>query len=429
MYKSSIEVYIDDTISECEPELKYIIEVFSFNENFSIDYVKVKNIKTIVITDNIEGDIIINKQIFANTVDFKFKNNCNNEGYVLNVKGEIDFLGTAFYLLTCAQELDKSKVDKFGRFPYAESIQKQLGNIEKNIVQNCFDRLVENVTKLKHVFTNKTRSKIFVSHDVDTVNGALMQDGFYALKKFDIASMFKIMFANVLQNPQWLNMDLIMKIESEYDFKSTFYWLVNKGLSPDGVKNSDYNIHSKSVRKCIESVTQKGWENGLHKSDSDDNFQEEISKLQLEVVGNRYHFLKFHPHINFRKLEASNLKFDSSLGFAEEVGFRNNYGLPYRPFDFENRRAFNFIECPLMIMDTTLHGYQKINADEAFKKIISFVDTNSENCVLSMLWHNNYFTDFKYGSYYKLYKKLLAYFVENKFDCITQQQIIDKYLL
>ncbi len=78
-------------------------------------------------------------------------------------------------------------------------------------------------------------------------------------------------------------------------------------------------------------------------------------------------------------------------------------------------------------MDTTLHHYQRKSADEAFNYITTFTEQNAENAVLSVLWHNNYFTPYKYGSYFKLYKQLLAYFYENKFLGITQQEIIEKY--
>jgi len=78
-------------------------------------------------------------------------------------------------------------------------------------------------------------------------------------------------------------------------------------------------------------------------------------------------------------------------------------------------------------MDTTLRGYQKQDASEAYAKITSFVEKNSQNAILSLLWHNNYFTPYKFGDYLVLYKKLLSYFKENDFQCITQSQIVKKY--
>jgi hypothetical protein len=78
-------------------------------------------------------------------------------------------------------------------------------------------------------------------------------------------------------------------------------------------------------------------------------------------------------------------------------------------------------------MDTTLHHYQKMTAKEAYHKIISFVEKNAQDAVISVLWHNNYFTPYKYGTYFKLYKDLLAYFYEHQFKGITQTEIIEQY--
>jgi hypothetical protein len=424
--KPSIQIHIDSSVNAIERELTYILlELFKpFNESLSFFNEPLENSLTIAAH---QGDLITNEYNFVHIKQLSFDNDFTANGFLKLENGNPDYLATAFYLLSCAQELDDSRKDKFGRFPYQESYQKYFSNAEKNMVQFCFDEILKSINKLSSLKKQTFKSRIFLSHDVDTVYGALMQDGFYAVKKLNIPGIFNIMFSNLLIKPQWLNMDKIMKIETEYDFKSTFYWLVNKGLSKEGIKNADYIYNSPKVQSQVELVTKNGWENGIHKSISDESFEEEIVKLKFKPKGNRYHFLKFKPHHDFAKINHAGIKLDTSLGFAEELGFRNSYGLPYKPYDFKNKMAFNFVECPLHIMDTTLHSYQKLSANEAYNKIISFTEKNAENTILSVLWHNNYFTPYKYESYFVLYKKLLAYFYESKFACITQSQIIEKY--
>ncbi len=259
-------------------------------------------------------------QTYTFSIDF------TNNGYLKLENGTPDYLATAFYLLTCAQELNDSKKDKFGRFPFEESYQKYFGIASENRVQKCFDELVKLTPKLSTLKKPAYKSTIFLSHDIDLINGALIQDGFYCLKRMNIPAIFQIIFSNLIVKPQWLNMDKIMKIESEYDFKSTFYWLVNKGLSKEGIKNSDYNYNSAKVQEQVQLVKNNGCENGLHKSISDETFETEILKLNFNPIGNRYHFLKFRPHTDFEKINNIGLKFDTSLGFAEQIGFRNSYG-------------------------------------------------------------------------------------------------------
>ncbi len=68
-----------------------------------------------------------------------------------------------------------------------------------------------------------------MSHDIDSINGALLEDGFYLVKKGKPHLIFNLLINVILQRPDWFNMDEIMKIEDDYSFKSTFFWLVNKG--------------------------------------------------------------------------------------------------------------------------------------------------------------------------------------------------------
>ena len=423
---NSLSLFIDSTCAHIRNELIYVFGVLcnNYRVSLSIQEQQSADSLTIALADT---DIIFNPSNIERFQQLAFAVDFTREGFLKMPNGECDYLSTAFYLLSCAQEMDENKKDRLGRFPFAVSYQKHFNCANQNRVQYCFDQLVKLNPKLKHHQKPDRRSRIFLSHDVDFINGALLQDGFFALKALNVTAMFKIMFSNLLVKPQWLNMDKIMQIESEYDFKSTFYWLVNKGITADGYKNSDYDFNSERVQAQFKAVAEKGWENGLHKSISSESFDAELAKYGEMPLGNRYHFLKFRPLDDFMKIQQSGLKFDTSLGFAEEIGFRNNYGLPYHPYDFKQKKAFDFVECPLHVMDTTLHHYQKMTAKEAYCKIISFVEKNAQDAVISVLWHNNYFTPYKYGTYFKLYKDLLAYFYEHQFEGITQQEIIEQY--
>jgi hypothetical protein len=170
-----------------------------------------------------------------------------------------------------------------------------------------------------------------------------------------------------------------------------------------------------------------GSENGLHKSISAETFKQEIAKFGATPLGNRYHYLKYNLPEGFESLEGTGLKLDASLGFAEEIGFRNSYGLPYNPYNFKTREPFNFVEAPLHVMDRTYFQYKKLSPADAWLDLLDFFERNRENCVLSILWHNNFFSNYKFKGYMELYKKILMYIVENQFKTLTQKEIIDQY--
>lgn len=349
----------------------------------------------------------------------------NAEGIILSNDNTPDYLATAFYHINCLQEYQDCPLDDLNRFPYVNSLQHRHDNIQVNIGQYCFDQLAKELG----IKSKKKKTRFFLTHDIDSVYGAILQDGFNVLKKGRIDIFFQLLFRAAIGKPDWLNMDLIMKLESVYDCKSVFYWLVNKGRLNSREINADYDFFNPKIQNIYKSVSDKGFENGIHKSISKDGFESELIKFDKKPIGNRYHYLKFNLPSGFDAIEESGLKLDSSLGFAEKMGFRNNYGLPFTPYNFAQKRPYSFVEVPLHIMDRTFFQYDRKSPEKATMAILDFLEKNKENCVLSILWHNNFFTDYKFKGYLKMYKAILEYICLGDFKTISQQEIIEDYLL
>lgn len=344
-------------------------------------------------------------------------------GFFKLENGKPDYIGTAFFMLTSLQEHNDKNPDGLGRFKFANSYQNRYSNTKKNIVQYCFDQLAQQLG----ISTPPEKTKFFLSHDIDTVYGAILEDGFNVMKKGRIDQFLRFFINVAIGKPDWLNIDKIMKLESEYDCKSTFFWIMNKGTLNKREKNADYRFTSKSIQSHFHAVEKAGFENGIHKSISPQSFAEELMTYGKKSLANRYHYLKFNLPEGYDAIAESGLAIDASLGFAEEPGFRNSYGLPFNPYNFRTKEAYSFIEVPLHVMDRTYYQYKKMNVLEAWQDILTFFEKNRENCVLSVLWHNNFFTDYKFKGYLDLYKKILGYIRDNNFHTLSQQEIIDQY--
>jgi hypothetical protein len=334
-----------------------------------------------------------------------------------------------FYLVNSINEYAKNinTCDNLGRFKFSESIIKESG-IENNTVLQLMKSTINDHLILKQFFKiNNHKSYFYLSHDIDSVYGSLTQDGLWAIKKGRMDVLMKLFFNLITSRPHWLNFDLIMNIESEYDFKSTFYWLVNKGKIDKRQTNADYSISSPAIINSINLVNNNKFENGLHKSISDETFKSEISKMPISVVGNRYHYLKFSLPDAYDKIEEAELSLDASLGFAEHYGFRNGYAYPFHPYNVAKNKPYSFLEVPLNIMDGTFQRYMQIPVEKTAEVIISFLEKHNENALLSILWHNTFFSNYKYNGYLNEYKKILSYLYESKFQNINQNEIIDKF--
>lgn len=339
-------------------------------------------------------------------------------GMLNGIDDQPDILRTAFYLLNTLQEYNDAQPDVLGRFQYINSYQHRLGVARENIVQRCFDA----VSNAAGVAPRREKTQFMLSHDIDLVHRAVIEDGFNVLKKGRIDQFLAILMRVAMGRPDWLNIDQIVKLESLYDCRSVFFWIVNRG----GL-NADYAFHSPRMQRQFEAVTAGGSDNGLHKSISEESFEQELQKYGPGAISNRYHYLKFHLPQAYHDIEAAGLKLDASVGFAEEAGFRNSYGLPFNPYNFQNQKPFSFVEVPLHVMDRTYFQYKKFTPVAAEKDILGFFDQHRENCVLSVLWHNNFFTNYKFKGYLDLYKKILAYIRDNKLKTVSQQEIINQY--
>lgn len=402
-------------------EIEYTLKIFSINKRINLIF----SPSGLRIGVSNESNIKLSKNFVSNFTQqkFSFIDNLAQSGFIEHPDGTPDYLSTAFYMLACLQEYDQtSNLDSLKRFKFSNSYQWHFKNAEQNIVQFCFDKLAETLA----IRPIDEPTRFFLSHDIDSVYGSLLQDGFYAFKRGRLDILLKLIFNVALNKPDWLNIDQIINIESEYDFRSTFFWIVRKGKE-QGLINADYRFKSSTIQNNLKQVANRGFENGLHKSVSAATFEEELAAFTNKPVSNRYHYLKFNLPEGFNALEDSGLKMDASLGFAETMGFRNSYGLPCNPFNIKERRPYSFVEVPLHVMDRTFFQYNPLTPVKAKQTIIDFLEKNRKNCVLSILWHNNFFTNYKFNGYLGMYKGILTYIRENNFNTITQEELIKNY--
>ena len=408
--------------------IKYTLGIFAHNKQVDITFVDEASIADLKIdeTSNTDLPIAINFYMGLKENKFQHSNYFENDCFI-STNSQPDLLATCFYMLNSLQEYNSTDTDEIGRFIFEKSYQYKFQNIKENLAQKHFDKLAQHPKFLLAKTTNK-KSTVFISHDIDNVNSAWIEDGFAALKTGQVQHLFRLFLNAAIQKPDWFNMDKIMAIHDEYSLKSTFFWIANKGKSVNGLYNADYNVRSKKVQQTISSVEKKGFENGIHKSVSDESFESEISKLGFKPIANRYHYLKFSLPQAYNQLEQANIKLDASLGFSKNYGFRNSYGQAFQPFNIEKQKAYRFVEIPLNIMDRTFH-YTKTPTEKIAEEVVGFFEVNKFNCTLSLLWHNNFLNSIKYKGYLQEYKKIIAYLYENDFKSLTQQEIINKYLI
>ncbi|MCX6275789.1 MAG: hypothetical protein NTV09_11350 [Bacteroidetes bacterium] len=417
----SLRIFIDPSLSSFR-EVRYVFQIISGNKNIDIAFVHDGSNSDFKITPGPESDFAVSSAFYEKIRHgkFNFEEHFINGCLIRDENGKEDLISTIFYCINSLQEYQSASDDGLGRFQYKNSYQYKYKNVLVNIVQELIDRICEH-PRLKDISKRNRKSKIFLTHDIDSIHGSWKEDGFHALKKLQPGKFLSVMLNAAIGRPDWLNMDKVMKIEDENGFRSTFYWLLYKDK-----RNADYHFKSRSIQNQVAMIQKNGWENGLHKSLHSTSFREEIAELGVDTNGNRFHYLNFKLPEGYSVIEGSGLKLDTSLGFTEHWGFRNSYGLPFMPYCLAEARVHDFIEVPMQVMDRTFFT-KRIPVSEIKKELIDWFEKNRYNAVFSINFHNNFFSELKYAGYAELYKSLLSYFRESGFEPTTQKELVNEF--
>ena len=132
----------------------------------------------------------------------------------------------------------------------------------------------------------------------------------------------------------------------------------------------------------------------------------------FEVNGYRSHYLYFDYQKSFKILEQAGIKYDSTLGYWENIGFRAGISFPFYPFNIEENRPFRVLEIPLIVMDTTLYSNIALHltpntAIRRLKRMVNLAECYQSH--LSLLWHNVNFDPIDFPFWGEVYWSILRY--------------------
>lgn len=201
-----------------------------------------------------------------------------------------------------------------------------------------------------------------------------------------------------------------LEVEKEVGAHSTFFFWpglsnVNKRHHTDCL----YELYDPVVfdgQKCnvaemIQEIAQRGWEIGLHPSwysfDDLDELKRQKEALEktlgYEILSVRQHFLHYDIRITPRIHAEAGFKYDSTLGFNDNVGFRFGTCYPWHLYDVRNEEELTIMEIPLIVQDGAMLNPSKgMRLDEhtAFKYIAQITEAVEKvGGVLTLLWHPN----------------------------------------
>ena len=433
---------------------KYILDLFkhiySVSENYDINYglnnkskiqIKSGNIEYFKKSEELSLENVIWKNWNGEKIPFLFDDKDNeiltfgNESVTIN----FDIFASSFYLLSCWQEYVNKKRDKYGRFQLKNSLQHKLNIVFQPTVNYYFDILkfaIEKAynTKLYSRFWGENDFAVFSSHDIDSCESAWKEASFWQLRNKNLLMPPRLILNKLMGKDGWFNFDEVLETEELLGIKSTFFFISNS-KPRSGFRNGDYNLQNNKFFPVFEKILNHNSEIGLHAGFGahlkSEYLIDDTKRMPRKIFGNRFHYLNFDAEKTPYLLQNIDLKYDSTLGFAESAGYRSSFCLPYFLYDIKNDQQTSVVEIPLVFMDTSLRlkSYMNLSRSQIIELATKIIDeTKKHKGIFSINWHNTRFSDLKDPGWRDIFIEIIRICRNNNSKFLTGNEICANFI-
>lgn len=318
------------------------------------------------------------------------------------------------------EETLKRELDCHGRFPAKDSVAYRCGFLHRPVVDEyglAFQQAIEVCYPAWQPVERNLRIKL--SHDADHVGipfrwKETIRHTVRYRRPLDSARDL----VGAISNCEPTDLRALREIVSlslDRNLDSAVYW---KASEPT-LRDSGYDPRHRKIRDIIawliENQVECGIQPGYDTFRAPEKLRREIHILREAMgagpLGGRQHYLRWCPE-TWIHWETCGLAYDSSVCFAEHIGFRAGTCIPYRPWLFTLNRAADLLEIPLLVMDRTLLSYMKLTHEQSIDAVMDCVSRcRAVGGVFTLVWHNNHLLNPEFKS---LYFKLLPLLVDGK---------------
>jgi peptidoglycan/xylan/chitin deacetylase (PgdA/CDA1 family) len=331
----------------------------------------------------------------------------------------LDIFGSAFFMLTRYEEVVKPDRDQCDRFPASASLAAQEHFLDRPIINEylevlwgCMQALWPGLQRKNHTY------EMVLSHDVDEpfrfafsgvrrllqrcAGDILYRKSVWALL-MSLRSWGQVKWQQRYDCDPNNTFDLIMDISEQHNVQSAFYFITDHSA---GIMDGDYHMEHPLIRQLLRKIHTRGHEIGLHTSyntylDPAQTLKEFQILTQAcaeegiyqDTWGGRQHYLRWLTPTTFQNWDAAGLQYDSTLTYAEQIGFRCGTCYEFPVFDLATSTTLRLRERPLCIMEVSVTRVAYMGLNIADGTALSAMVNIKRNCQLfngkfTLLWHN-----------------------------------------
>jgi peptidoglycan/xylan/chitin deacetylase (PgdA/CDA1 family) len=324
---------------------------------------------------------------------------------------DADPIASTFFHLSRIEEAAEVRTDMHGRFPLTEAWAYANDRLSEPIVDRQAKRFLNTLKQRWPDLPSRSpwgghSYAICVTHDIDRIRLLSSLRGIAGAVRAAVRSghgelvrLFRDFVGVAVgrrRDPYEETLADLAEIESAHGVRATYFFMAGGTTRYDG----RYDLGG--IEGQLRALEHAGHEIGLHGSyssyDSPETLGAERRGLQRvcrePVVAGRQHYLRFRVPATWTAAGAAGLEIDSTLGYAEDAGFRTGTSYPFEAYSVAARRRLGVWELPLHVMDTALFGYKRLGPDDALARLVEIEErVRSVGGVLVLLVHHSILYD------------------------------------
>ena len=343
-----------------------------------------------------------------------------------NVHIRFDLLGWIFMAITRYEEVMDVELDRHGRFPMTASVAWREGFHRRPLVDEYVYVLswaLRAAGVIPKAGPHSSSYRVHLTHDVDRPVAAL-EDGARGLIRRTAADLsvrrdlvlagsrlasFPMARGSGFSRDPNYSFEFLMDVAEAAGQRALFNILARPrwqaGAEPPSAMDAAYSLSDRPIRALIRRVLERGHQIGLHGSyNSYVNAEQlalEMGALRVAIadagkdVGEipaRQHYLRWKTPDTWSHLADAGASSDSTLGYAEEPGFRCGTCHPFPVFDLTRRVVLPLWEHPLIVMDVSLQprSLQRGPVESVLGQVGGMISAcRRVGGEFVLLWHNN----------------------------------------
>lgn len=328
----------------------------------------------------------------------------------------VDVFGGCFFMLSRYEERVVPARDAYGRFPASASVAQRHGFLGLPVADAYVELLW---AALRHLWPGLERRprrfRVALTHDVDDPLASLGRAPYERLRQLGadvlvrrdpglmarrVRSWTRIGRGDHRLDPN-NTFDFLMDVSERHGLLSAFYFLATGGDA--SAHDPAYTVEHPWVGALMRRIHERGHEIGFHAGfdtyldpqRTQDEFDRlrraaERNGVRQDAWGGRQHYLRWENPSTWSNWDGAGLAYDSTLAYADQVGFRAGTCHEYRAFHLVERRPLRLRERPFQVMDRTVSAYMGLSPGAARDAILALAaECRRYDGTLTLLWHNN----------------------------------------